>query len=437
MSSVIRTQISRRNWRKLAQASSLFDPVIEERARDIIDAVRQRGDAALLELTERFDGAKLEADQIPVTVSEKFNASLVADQELRAAVDLAHQNIQLFSKKSLRKNWSGKNKQGASIGEKYDPFQRVGIYIPGGTAPLVSTALMTVTLAKTAGCPEIVVCTPCNREGQINPGLLYALNVAGATEIYKIGGAQAIAAMALGTPTVRRVQKVYGPGNAYVVAAKRLLFGHVAVDLLPGPSEVLVLADDSANPAFAAADLLAQAEHGSGHERVWLVTTSKQILKSVEKEIERQLPKLARAEFITKALANNGALIQVKTLADGIALVNRLAPEHLEIMTAKPRSVVEKIFTAGAIFLGPLSPTVLGDYVAGPSHELPTGGAGSCFPGLTVDQFQRRTSIVEYNAASLKKSLPFVQKFAAIEGLDAHGQSAAIRLEKGATKKRK
>lgn len=422
---------------KLAQSSSLFDPAIEQRTGGIIEAVRQRGDEALLELTERFDSARLALDRIAVSTSEKFNASLLADDDLRDAVNIAHRNIQLFSKKSLRKNWSAKNKQGASVGEKYDPFQRVGIYIPGGTAPLVSTALMTVTLAKAAGCPEIVVCTPCNKEGLINAGLLYALNVAGATEIYKVGGAQAIAAMALGTGTIRRVQKIYGPGNAYVVAAKRLLFGNVAVDLLPGPSEVLVLGDDSANPAFAAADLLAQAEHGSGHERVWLVTISTKLLKAVQKEIDRQLPSLARRDYIEKALGNNGALIQVKKIEDAIALVNRLAPEHLEIMTAKPRAIAEKIFTAGAIFLGPLSPTVLGDYVAGPSHELPTGGAGACFPGLTVDQFQRRTSVVEYNAAALKKSLRYVQKFAAVEGLDAHGRSAAIRLETVPSRKRK
>jgi histidinol dehydrogenase len=288
---------------------------------------------------------------------------------------------------------------------------------------------MTVTLAKAAGCPEIVVCTPPNKEGRINSALLYALNIAGATEIFKAGGAQAIAAMALGTGTVRRVQKIFGPGNAYVVAAKRMLVGHVAIDLLPGPSEVLVLADDTADAAFAAADLLAQAEHGSGHERVWLVTTSGKVLKAVEKEIARQLPKLSRREFIEKALANNGWLIQVKSSDEAIALANRLAPEHIEIMCKKPHVVAERILTAGAIFLGPQSPTVLGDYVAGPSHTLPTGGAGASFAGLTVDQFQRRTSIVEYDKRALKKSLPYVGKFAAMEGLDAHGRSASIRLK--------
>ncbi len=417
---------------QLASHSSLFDPVIDERTRAIVEDVRARGDDALLDLTARFDGARLERDQLTVTASEKFNASLLADQELRAAVDAAHRNIQAFSRKSLRKNWTARNRQNGRVGEKFDPFGRVGIYIPGGTAPLVSTALMTVTLAQTAGCREIVVCTPCNAEGQINSALLYALNVAGATEVYRAGGAQAIAAMSYGTSTIRRVQKVFGPGNAYVVAAKRLLFGHVAVDLLPGPSEVLVLADDTANPAFAAADLLAQAEHGSGHERVWLLSPSAKLLKAVQKEMEKQLKKLSRREFIERALANNGWLIQVRTLDNAVALANRLAPEHIEIMTRKPGAVADGIKTAGAIFLGGMSPTVLGDYVAGPSHTLPTGGAGASFAGLTVDQFQRRTSVVEFDRTALKKSLPFVQKFAAIEGLDAHGRSAAIRLEKKA-----
>ncbi len=410
-------------------ASELFDRTIEERTRAILNAVYTRGDAAVLELTERFDGAKLSTEQIAVTQAEFMAASLKADETLRSAVEMAHKNIVTFSRRALRRKWSARNAQGGSVGEKFDPFQRVGIYIPGGTAPLMSTALMTVTLAKVAGCPEIVVCTPCNASGEINPALLFAARAAGATEIYRLGGAQAIAAMAYGTPTIRHVQKVFGPGNAYVVAAKRLLFGHVAVDLLPGPSEVLVLADDSANPRFAAADLLAQAEHGSGHERVWLVTTSPKVLLAVDKEIKRQLPKLKRRELIDRALNNNGWLIQVQSINDAVALTNQLAPEHCEIMTRHARKVAEGILTAGAIFLGGYSPTVLGDYVAGPSHTLPTGGAGAAFAGLTVDQFQRRTSVVEFNRSALKKSLRTVQVFADAEGLDAHARSASIRVK--------
>ncbi len=416
--------------RRVTGTSNLFDKGIEERTRTILDAVYARGDAAVLELTERFDGATLTTEQLAVTQAELMAASLKADESLRAAVGTARQNIEAFSRRSLRRSWSAKNAQGGRVGEKYDPFQRVGIYIPGGTAPLVSSALMTVTLARVAGCPEIVVCTPCNARGEINPALLFAARAAGATEIYRVGGAQAVAALAFGTPTIRHVQKVFGPGNAYVVAAKRLLFGHVAIDLLPGPSEVLVLADDSANPRFAAADLLAQAEHGSGHERVWLVTTSAKLLLAVEKEIKRQLPRLERRALIERALTHNGWLIQVKSMADAVALTNQLAPEHCEILTRQAARVSTGVVTAGAIFLGGFSPTVLGDYVAGPSHELPTGGAGAAFAGLTVDQFQRRTSVVEYGRGALKKSLATVATLAGAEGLSAHGRSAAIRFGK-------
>jgi len=412
----------------LAADSSLFDPVIEERTRAILQAVRERGDAALIELTERFDGAKLSAEQLPVTSAELLNASLQADESLRSAVKEAHCNIVAFARRSLRKAWQMRNSHGGLVGEKFDPFQRVGIYIPGGTAPLVSTALMTVTLAKAAGCPEIVVCTPPGRDGGINPALLFASRTAGATEVYRVGGSQAIAALGFGTDSIRRVQKIFGPGNAYVVAAKRLLFGQVAVDLLPGPSEVCVLADDSAQPAFIAADLLAQAEHGSGHERVWLVTTSAKLIRAVEKEVAKRLKSLSRREFIARVLRDKAALILVKDLPAGIELVNRLAPEHCEVMVKQARNVSDQLVTSGAVFLGNDSPTVLGDYVAGPSHTLPTGGAGASFAGLTVDQFQRRTSVVEYSRPAVKKALGAVRKFAQLEGLDAHGKSAEVRI---------
>lgn len=416
-------------FRALATASSLFDPEVEQRVRSIIDQVRLQGDQALVEMTERWDGAQLPIERLALTKAEYLAAGLKAEPALRKAVALAGKNIAAFSRRSLRRNWSGSNAQGAKVGEKFDPFQRVGIYIPGGTAPLVSTALMTVTLARVAGCPEIVVCTPCNRSGQVDAALLYAVRAAGATEVYRVGGAQAIAAMALGTGTIGRVHKVFGPGNAYVVAAKRLLVGHVAIDLLPGPSEVLVLADNSASPAFIAADLLAQAEHGSGHERVWLMTTSLPMLRAVQKEVERQLPLLSRSQFIEKALKHNGWLIHVRSMDEAIRLTNFLAPEHCEIMARQSDKIAARIVTAGAVFLGDYSPTVLGDYVAGPSHTLPTGGAGVSFGGLTVDQFQRRTSVVRYDQKALKRSLDAVQTFARMEGLDAHGQSAQIRLE--------
>ncbi len=415
--------------REATADSSLFDAEIEQRTKAILHEVFVRGDDAVLDFTEKFDGAKLSAEQLSVTQAELMGASLKADESLRAAVAEAEKNIASFAKKSLRKNWQAKNSHGASVGEKFDPFQRVGIYIPGGTAPLVSTALMTITLARVAGCQEIVVTTPCGRDGSISPAILFAARAAGATEIYRVGGAQAIAALAYGTKTIGRVQKIFGPGNAYVSMAKRMLVGRVAIDLLAGPSDLLVLADDTVNPKFAAADMLAQAEHGSGHERVWLVTTSAKILKAVEKEIMKQLPKLARREFIQRVLNRNTWMIQVATMADAVALANRFAPEHCEVLMHDARRVSGGIVTAGAIFLGNWSPTVLGDYVAGPSHVLPTDGAGASFAGLTVDQFQRRTSVVEYNRTSLKKALKTVKKFAELEGLDAHGKSAEVRTK--------
>jgi histidinol dehydrogenase len=414
--------------RELTANASLFNAEIEARTKAILHDVFVRGDDAILEFTEKFDGAKLAAEQLAVTPAELFNASLKADESLRAAVAEAEKNIAFFAKKSLRKGWSAKNSHGASVGEKFDPFTRVGVYIPGGTAPLVSTALMTITLAKVAGCKEIVVTTPCGKNGEINPAILFAARTAGATEIYRVGGAQAIAALAYGTKTIRRVQKIFGPGNAYVSMAKRLLVGRVAIDLLAGPSDLLVLADDTADPKFVASDMLAQAEHGSGHERVWLVTNSNKFLKAVEKEISKQLPKLSRSDLIRRVLDRNVWLIQVASIADGVAHTNQIAPEHCEVITRDARKVSSGIITAGAIFLGNWSPTVLGDYIAGPSHVLPTDGAGASFAGLTVDQFQRRTSVVEYTRPALKKALKGVQKFAEMEGLDAHGKSAEVRV---------
>jgi histidinol dehydrogenase len=414
--------------RELAGNASLFNAEIEQRTKDILQEVLVRGDDALLAFTAKFDGATLTKEQLAVTQAELFNASLAADASLRAAVAEAEANIAGFARKSLRKPWQSKNSHGAAVGEKFDAFQRVGVYIPGGTAPLVSTALMTITLAKVAGCKEIVVTTPCGRDGTVNAAILFAARTAGATEIYRLGGAQAVAAMAYGTPTIRRVQKIFGPGNAYVSMAKRLLVGRVAIDLLAGPSDLLVLADDTANPKYAASDMLAQAEHGSGHERVWLVTDSAPTLRAIEKEIAKQLPKLSRRELIQRVLDRNVWLLQVKSIADGVALANQIAPEHCEVITRNARKVSDGIITAGALFLGNWSPTVLGDYIAGPSHVLPTDGAGASFAGLTVDQFQRRTSVVEYNRPALKKALKGVQKFALMEGLDAHGKSAEIRF---------
>ena len=325
-------------------------------------------------------------------------------------------------------DWTGRNAQGVQVGERFDPFQRVGIYVPGGTAPLVSSAIMTCTLAQVAGVPEIVVTTPAGPDGKVNEALLYALHVAGATEIYKVGGAQAVAALAYGTESIRPVLKIYGPGNAYVVEAKRQAFGRVAVDLLPGPSEIFIIADASANPAWVASELLAQAEHGH-NSMVVFATDSAELLEAVRAQVEAQAAKLSREAFLREVLDTSTYLMLVQTIDAAVELCNGFAPEHASVVAANDDAIAAKLRTAGAIFLGGYSPVSGGDFVAGPSHELPTGGAGKSFPGLTVDQFQRRTSLVRFDAASLRASLPVIQTFAAVEGLDAHGRSAAIRLE--------
>jgi histidinol dehydrogenase len=397
-------------------------PDVESVVREIIAAVRGSGDRALLEYTAKFGGPSLKAAQLLETREAQVEPA-TAD-----AIATSHRNVREFALRSLRKDWSMKNAQGAVVGERFDPFQRVGVYVPGGTAPLVSTALMTVTLAATAGVPEIAVATPADAAGKINDALLYALRFAGATEIYKAGGAQAIAALAYGTGTIRPVAKIFGPGNAYVVEAKRQVFGAVAIDLLPGPSEILVLADATANPAWIAADLLAQAEHGKGSQ-ILFVTNSARLLSAVEKALTKQAAALARQQHLAEVLAQYCTMVLVKSLADGVRIANDFAPEHISIVTQDDEALAPQIRTSGAIFLGGYSAVVAGDFVAGPSHTLPTGGAGKSFPGLTVDMFQRRTSIVRLDEKSLRKSLSAIQTFSALEGLDAHGRSAAVRME--------
>jgi histidinol dehydrogenase len=404
------------------------DPRVSGTVADIIADIRNRGDDALIELTQKFGGPTLTAKQLRVTPAELRAADRKVDQRTRAAIALARTNVREFAQKSLRKSWSGRNRQGAQAGERFDPFQRVGIYVPGGTAPLVSTAIMTCTLAAAAGVPEIVVTTPADKSGAVNPALLHALRIAGATEIYKAGGAQAIAALACGTQTIPHVLKIFGPGNAYVVEAKRQCFGRVAIDLLPGPSEILVIADATANAAFIAADLLAQAEHGHG-SAVLFVTDSAKKLNEVAAAFTTQLARLTRQDHLREVAEKTTHLVLVKSIAQAIKLANDFAPEHLTIIAKGDEKIAARIRTAGAIFLGGFSPVVAGDFVAGPSHELPTGGAGKSFPGLTVDQFQRRTSIVRIDRKSLKALLPAIQTFSEIEGLDAHGRSATIRFE--------
>jgi len=395
---------------------------VEATVREILKAVRENGDAAVLEYTERFGGPRLDAAGMRET------SKPAVDAQVRDTIEKAHHNVREFALRSLRKDWQMHNAQGGLTGERFTPFARVGIYVPGGTAPLVSTALMTVTLAAAAGVPEIVVATPADASGKINDALLFALGYAGATEVYKVGGAQAIAALAFGTQTIRSVQKIAGPGNAYVVEAKRQVFGEVAIDLLPGPSEVLVLADDSANPAWAAAELLAQAEHGKGSGIVF-VSPSGTLVDAVALELERQTALLSRREHLEGVLAQGAHLVHVPDLQSGIDLCNAYAPEHCAILCHDVDAVAERIHTAGALFLGAYSPVAAGDFMVGPSHTLPTGGGGKSFPGLMADMFQRRTSWVKMDRAALEKSLPIIAAFSAMEGLDAHGRSCAIRLE--------
>ena len=340
----------------------------------------------------------------------------------------AHENIRDFALKSLRHDWNMYNRQGARIGERFDPFPRVGIYVPGGTAPLVSTALMTVTLAAAAGVPRIVVTTPADKYGHVAPALLCALELAGATEVYKVGGAQAIGALAYGTECIAPVVKIFGPGNAYVIEAKRQVFGRVSIDQLPGPSEILVIADHTGNPAWIAADLLAQAEHGADSV-IGFLTDHAPLLDAVRSEIDIQLAKLSRQSQLGPVLEKDTFFCLVEHLDHAVAIANEFAPEHLSLSTAHPDELATRIHTAGAIFLGGMSPVAGGDFLAGPSHTLPTGGAGKSFSGLTVDQFQRRTSIISFDENSLRHSVATIQAFSDLEGLDAHGRSAAIRFD--------
>lgn len=395
---------------------------VENTVREILREVRKNGDDAVIAYTEKFGGPKLAQDGLIET------RRATVDARTRRAVALAHRNVRKFALKSLRKNWQMRNAQGALMGERFMPFERVGIYVPGGTAPLVSTAIMTVTLAAAAGVKEIVVTTPADVSGNINDALLFALERAGATEVYKIGGAQAIAAMAFGTQSIRSVQKIAGPGNAYVVEAKRQVFGEVAIDLLPGPSEVLVLADHTAKASWVAAELLAQAEHGKGSGIVF-VTTRPELLDAVRDELSAQTRVLGRKEHLEGVLASGAHLVLVESMASAVELCNAYAPEHCAIVTEDPDAIGEKIHTAGALFLGAFSPVAAGDFMAGPSHTLPTGGGGKSFPGLMADMFQRRTSWVKMDKTALQKSLPVIESFSALEGLDAHGRSASIRLE--------
>jgi histidinol dehydrogenase len=396
----------------------------------ILSDVRRNGDAALSRYAWRFDGARLKPGQFRVDPREIAAAARSLPAARRRALVASRDAIVDFNRMSVPGGWTGRNRHGAQVGEKFDPIGRVGLYVPGGQVPLVSTVLMTATLAGIAGCPEVAAFTPGGPGGAVAPDLLAALHLAGVREVYRIGGVHAIGAMAYGTRTIRAVDKIFGPGNAYVCEAKRQVFGAVGVDLLPGPSEVMIIADATARADFAAADLLAQAEHGSGREKVYLVATSRALVGAVLDEVHSQLGSLSRSQKARRVLESGFLVVKVAGLAQAAQVANRVAPEHLELLV-RPAAVpglVRAVRTAGAVMIGNETPTALGDFVAGPSHVLPTGGAGRFSSGLQVADFLRRTSVIRYGRASARRAEPAVAAFASMERLDAHGRSVAIRV---------
>lgn len=412
---------------KKACESASLPQEAKDAVASVIADVRANGDRAVLSYTKKFDGVELKS--LKVSEEEmKAAAKIVSAADKRAMLE-AIASVKAYHLHTKPKNWRARNPQGAKIGENFYPIRRVGLYIPGGSAPLVSTVVMTATLAKIAGCPEICVCTPPAKDGSVNPHILCVLGILGVCEIYKIGGAQAIAAMGVGTESVAPVEKLFGPGNAYVIEAKRQLFGNVGVDLLPGPSEVLIVADAKANPRYIAADLLSQAEHGSGKEKIFLVCTSKKVVEAARKQIEILSASLSRAEKLKKIIADGCYVALVPNLAAAVEVANYVAPEHMELQVEQPEKLVPQITTAGAILVGEYTPTVLGDFTAGPSHTLPTGRTGRFSGGLQLVDFMRRSSYVEYDKKSIARAKDVVVAFGKMESLDAHYSSLLQRLK--------
>ena len=409
---------------------SAFPEEAEKAAAEVLAAIRKDGDKAVAQYVEKFEGAKLTPKKFRVTDAELAAAEAKVSPALKKAVKDAYNRVMKFSKASLKSPWTMKTPKGGSAGEFYSPMDRVGVYVPGGTAPLASTSVMTVTLAKAAGVKEIVACTPAGPTGTPNPVLLYALKLAGATEVYRVGGIQAIGLMAFGTKTVKKVQKIVGPGNAFVTAAKRQVYGYVGIDQVAGPSEIAVLADGTVDAKWVAADLLSQAEHGSGWEKSLLVTQSAAFAEEVKKELFAQTETLSRKALIQRVFDRDGVLFCVTpTLEEGLELVNRFAPEHFEIMCKDALRLMKGVRAAGAVFAGAWTPESAGDFVAGPSHVLPTGGAANMFNGLTPDDFRRRHSYVAFTQGDLAETKATIEAFAQVEGLDAHGRAASIRFE--------
>ncbi len=394
---------------------------------EIIDNVKQNGDIALKEYTKKFDKAQIET--IKVSEEEITSAYKKVVPELLETIKKSKQNIWSFHEKQLQNSWISPKEDGTMLGQLVRPLEKVGLYVPGGTAPLISSVLMTAVPAKVAGVEKLIMCTPPSQDGSINPAILVAAREAGVDEVYRAGGAQAVAAMAYGTETIPAVDKICGPGNVYVATAKRLVFGDCDIDMFAGPSEILVIADSSAVPEYVAADLLSQAEHDILASSV-LVTDDVSLLDSVKTEIEKQLLGLKRNEIIEKSLKSYGFGILVDNIEEAIEVSNNIAPEHLELCIKEPMSILGMIKNAGAIFVGNYSPEPLGDYMAGPSHVLPTSGTARFSSPVNVDQFIKKSSLIYYNKQSLEATSNDIVRFAEAELLDAHANALKVRFNK-------
>ena len=401
----------------------------EGRVAEIVENVRARGDEAVFAYTKQFDRADITAENIRVTEEEIAQAYREVDEQLLSVVRKALVNIRAYHEKQRRYSWVDSKPDGTLLGQKITALARVGVYVPGGKAVYPSSVLMNIVPAKVAGVEKIIMTTPCNAEGKVNPTTLVAAKEAGADEVYKVGGAQAIAALAFGTASIPRVDKIVGPGNIYVALAKKAVYGFVNIDSIAGPSEILVLADDNANPRYVAADLLSQAEHDEMASAI-LITTSRQLAEKVSAQVEQFVSVLSRKEIIQKSLDNFGYILVADSLETAIEAANDIASEHLEIMTENPFEVMTKIRNAGAIFIGPYSSEPLGDYFAGPNHVLPTNGTARFFSPLNVDDFVKKSSIVYYSREALEAVHEDIETFAKAEQLTAHANSIHVRFEK-------
>lgn len=403
-------------------------PEYEKTVSEILNNVRNNGDKAVFEYTEKFDGYKYDENTIRVTEKEINEAYDNYDKELIAIMEKAFINIKEYHEKQKQNSWISTKEDGTLLGVKVSAIEKAGVYVPGGKAAYPSSTLMCVIPALVAGVERIVMVTPANKEGKVADCTLVAAKICGVNEIYKVGGAQAIAALAYGTETIPKVDKIVGPGNIFVALAKKAVFGHVSIDSVAGPSEILVIADDTANPRYVAADLLSQAEHDQLASAI-LLTTSKELADKVSAEVDIFLKELSRTEIIEKSLENYGYIILCDSIDDAIDAANEIASEHLEILTKNPYETMTKIKNAGAIFLGEYSSEPLGDYFAGPNHVLPTNGTAKFFSPLSVDAFIKKTSIISYSKDALKEIHTDIERFALSEGLSAHANSIKVRFE--------